>query len=256
MLLIASGIELNPGPSPRTPPKFHFATFNVDSLLARDGCKLATLEALDSIYKFDLLGICESYLHDSIPTSDIELSCFSPDPFRSDFKHFDGRPRGGVLLYYKHHLPIKRRSDLELFIDECIVVEFKIKQKKFFYVLIYRSPSQTPQEFESFMGNLQTVIDKIVIETPFSIILTGDFNARSPAFWSEELLETSEGKVLNNFSLQNGFEQVINLPTHFPRPGIETCIDHIFTNQRQIIIDSGTIPSPDPHCKHAIIYEK
>ena len=110
--------------------------------------------------------------------------------------------------------------------------------------------------FSTFINKLQLFLDKISSENPFSIILTGDFNARSPLFWDEESIETTEGKALSNLALLNGMEHVINQPTHFPRPGIETCIDHIFTNQRNTIIDSGVIPSPDPFCKHSIIYGK
>ena len=86
--------------------------------------------------------------------------------------------------------------------------------------------------------------------------MTGDFNARSPLFWDEESVETAKGKALSNLALLNGLEQIINQPPQFPRPGIETCIDHIFTNQRNTIIDSGVIPSPDPFRKHSIIYGK
>ena len=148
MLLIIAGIEQNPGP--KSPPRFSFATFNIDSLLARDGCKLAAIESIDSIYKFDLFGVCETYLNDSIQNSEVELSCFSPDPIRSDCKLVNGRSRGGVLLYYKNHLPIKHRTDLEI-IDECIVVELNIKSKNIFYILMYRSPSQTPQVFSNYI---------------------------------------------------------------------------------------------------------
>ena len=56
ILLILGGVELNPGPPPTS--KFYFATFNVDSLLARDGCKLSAIEGIDRIHKFDLFGIC------------------------------------------------------------------------------------------------------------------------------------------------------------------------------------------------------
>ena len=94
ILLIKAGIETNPGPA--SPPRFSFATFNIDSLLARDECKLATIEGVDSIYKFDLFGICETYLNDSVSNSKIELAGFSPAPLRSDCVVTDGRPRAGV----------------------------------------------------------------------------------------------------------------------------------------------------------------
>jgi len=253
VLLIIGGVETQPGP--KSPPKFSFATFNIDSILARDGCKLAVIESIDSLYKFDLFGICESYLTDSISNSEIKLSGFSPDPLRSDCKQQDGRPRGGVLLYFKDHIPIKHRPDLEI-IDECIVAELRIKNKKIFYILSYRSPSQTAQTFSDFMDKLQVLLDGIAKENPFSIILTGDFNARSHLFWEDESIDTPEGKSLSTLTILNGFEQIIKQPTHFPRPGIETCIDHIFTNQPETIIDSGVIPSPDPLCKHSIVYGK
>ena len=82
MLLIKAGIEPNPGPS--TPPSFSFATFNIDSLLARDGSKLSLIEGIDSINKFDIFGICETYLNETVSNSKIELAGFSPHPIRSD----------------------------------------------------------------------------------------------------------------------------------------------------------------------------
>ena len=253
ILLIRSGLEENPGPSP--PPRFTFGTWNLDSLLARDGCKLAAIEGLDSLNKFDIFGICETYLNDSIDNSDIALSGFSPDPIRADCKESGNRPKGGVCLFYKDHVPLKHRPDLQL-IDECIVTEIKIKNKKFFYVLLYRSPSQTREVFLDFTKKLNELLDKLASESPFGIILTGDLNARSPSFWDDEGIETFEGKEISDLTVLNGLEQVINEPTHFPRDGISTCIDHIFTNQRNVIIDSGVIPSPDPFCKHFIIYGK
>ena len=191
-------------PGPKSPPKLSFATFNIDSILSRDGCKLAAIEDIDSIYKFDLFGICESYLTDSIPNSEINLSGFSPDPLRSDCKQQDGRPRGGVLLYFKDHIPIKHRPDLEI-IDECVVAELRIKNKKIFYILSYRSPNQSTQVFTAFIDKLQILLDSIEKENPFSIILTGDLNARSRLFWEDESIDSPEGKSLSNLTMLNGF---------------------------------------------------
>ena len=105
--------------------------------MARDGCKLSTIESLDSVYKFDLFGICETYLNESVNNKHIELAVFSTDPIRSDCIVRDGRPRGGVCLYFKDHIPLQHGPDLEL-LEECIVCEILIKHKKFFYTLIYR----------------------------------------------------------------------------------------------------------------------
>ena len=107
----------------------------MDSLLARDGCKLASIEGIDSLNKFDIFGVVESYLGNSIPNSNIELPCFAPDPIRSDCKEAGVHAKGGVCLYYKDHVPLKHRPEFEL-VDECIVAEIKVKYKKIFYILL------------------------------------------------------------------------------------------------------------------------
>ena len=88
-------------------------------------------------------------------------------------------------------------------------------------------------------------IDMIAKENPSLVVLTGDFNARSPLFWSEEQHETMPGEKLSNFMLLNCFEQLINEPIHFPREDIETCLDLILTDKPTCFVDSGVIPSPD-----------
>ena len=187
-------MEVNPRP---TPSLIKFAIWNIDSLLAREGSKLSLIESIDSLYKFDIFGICETYLTDSITDSQIEINGFSSTPLRADCKDITKRTKGGVCLYYKDHLPLKRRSDLE-FLDECIVTEISLKRKKIFFVLLYRTPSQNRTQLSQFISNLQKPIDKLSNEKPTNIILTGDFNARSPIFWSGESKELIEGKILSD----------------------------------------------------------
>ena len=120
LLLVAFGtIERNPGPN-----HLKFATWNIDSLLTRDGIKKSTIEGLDSCHKFDIFGICETYLTKKIADEDITISGFSDKPFRVDCKAVtedeDARPRGGVCLYFKESLPIVNRPDLVL-TDETII---------------------------------------------------------------------------------------------------------------------------------------
>ena len=106
ILLVAFGtIERNPGPY----NNLKFATWNVDSLLTRVGSKKSMIEGLDSCHHFDLFGICETYFTNNTPDKDIAISGFSDKVFRADCKisEVDGaRPRGGVCLYFKEHLPI------------------------------------------------------------------------------------------------------------------------------------------------------
>ena len=248
VLLFRSGnVELNPGPPPRL---LSFSTWNIDSLAS----KRPFIDALQSTHDFDLFGVCETYLNDKTSDEAILVDCFPDPPFRSDCKSL-GRAKGGVCLYYKDSIPLKRRSDLEL-MDETIVAEINLNRKKIIYLLSYRSPNQSPFELENYMKKLESFLLKASLENPSTIILTGDFNARSPFLWDQESHQNSAGKSLADFCSLNGLEQVIDEATHLPRPGVETCIDLIITNQPYLVVDKGVIPSPNPVCKHQIVHGK
>ena len=252
MLLIRSGVEENPGPP--SPRLLSFATWNIDSIVARNGEKKSLVESLQSVYDFDLFGICETHLSDRIKDDQIMLDVFPEPPLRSDCKSV-GRAKGGVCLYFKDTIPLKRRTDLE-FMDESIVVEITLNRKKIIYLLSYRSPNQTRFEFDNYMSKLNQFIVKASSDNPATIIITGDFNARSPLLWDQESFQDNVGKTFSDFCTLNQFEQIIDEATHLPRDGVETCIDFILTNQPYLFVNKGVIPSPDPCCKHQIIQGK
>lgn len=255
MLLIMSGdIEANPGPQMPKRNGLSFAVWNIDSLLARGGCKIPLIEGLASSFQYDLLGLCETYLTSSVTPEQIEMNGFSPEPLRADAPSSSQHAHGGVCLFYKSHLAIKERKDLHQ-INETIVAEVALKRKKLYFVLSYRSPSQTSDEAANYFKGLESLIVNIFNEKPAVVILAGDFNARSPIFWENDA-ENSSGKRLCDIMTSNGMEELINEPTHFPRDEIETCIDLIFTDQPYLFTDYGVLPSLDSFCKHQIIYGK
>ena len=51
-------------------------------------------------------------------------------------------------------LPIRRRTDLEL-LPEVIISDITLTRKNVFLGILYRSPSQSSQQFETFIDNLQ-----------------------------------------------------------------------------------------------------
>ncbi len=97
---------------------------------------------------------------------------------------------------------------------------------------------------------------KALSTKPAFIILTGDFNARSPLLWPDEKVQTHAGKDFADFCTRNCLQQIIEEPTHLPRDDIETCIDLICTDQPYLFVDKGVIPSPDPLLKHQIVFGK
>ena len=175
-LLLRSGIEPNPGPT----RKLNYGFWNLDSLLTRDGHKLSVIEGLNSNHKFDLFGVVETYLNKDILDSKLKIQGFSPEPFRADSPS-TARPQGGVCLYFNENLPIKNRSDL-IDLEETILAEIKLEGKKIFVLLSYRSPSQSSTDLDNYCDKIQKILDKTNKEKPHLIVLSGDFNARSPIF--------------------------------------------------------------------------
>ena len=96
---------------------------------------------------------------------------------------------------------------------ETIVAEIKLNRKKIFFVLSYRHPNTPIAEVNNFMDSLENIVEAINKEKPAAIILSGDFNARSPLFWEGDT-ETREGKIFNNFLMNHNMEKLIKEPTH------------------------------------------
>ena len=99
--------------------------------LARDKHKINIIEGLNTIPRFDLFGVVESYLSPNITDDQLGIHGFAPTPFCTDSKDPTGRLRGGVCLYYNENMPIINREDL-VNIDDTIVTEIKMKNKKVF----------------------------------------------------------------------------------------------------------------------------
>ena len=193
LLFLSGTVELNPGPVKSKVTNLSFAVWNLDSIPARNYARIPLIETFQSIYNFDIFGICESLLNNDIPNEDIFVNGFSPEPFRAD-KPENSR-HGGVCLFFKENLPIKERCDLES-LPETIVAEVKLNRKKIFFVLSYCHPNLSSDEFEKYTNSLEHIYESIRKENPSVTILTGDFNARSPLFWEDDI-ETREGRVLS-----------------------------------------------------------
>ena len=87
----------------------------------------------------------------------------------------------------------------------------------------------------------------------FSIIL-GDFNARSKSWWNKDT-NSNEGTKIDALTSYHGLHQLISQPTHI-LANSSSCIDLIFTDQPNLVVDYGTHPSLHPNCHHQIIYCK
>ena len=73
-------------------------------------------------------------------------------------------------------------------------------------------------------------------------MISGDFNCRSNS-WLEGDISTKKGFDLESFSSSHGLHQLITYPTHI-LPHSSSCIDLIFIDQPNFVIDSGVFIAP------------
>ena len=118
--------------------------------------------------------------------------------------------------------------------------------------VIYRSPSQNNSEFDLFLSNFEKRLSNINERKPFLSVITGDFNARTSSWWSKDI-DTTEGSKLLSLTSSNGFPQLINEATHI-QTSSSSCIDLIFTNQPNLLVNSGVHASLHPNFHHQIIH--
>ena len=81
------------------------------------------------------------------------------------------------------------------YFNEALLLEMSHNNKKVIVSLIYRSPSQKTMN----LTYLYLILIKLVIgiknRKPYLFVITGDFNARSSSWWSNDII-TTEGTKL------------------------------------------------------------
>ena len=136
----------------------------------------------------------------------------------------------------------------------CLILEISINNKKGYVVSLYRSPSQTPGKFDSFINNFEKLITDIYSRKADFVLMIGDFNAKI-CNWSINDTTTPEGAQLDSITPLYRMKQLISESTHILQQS-SSCIDLIFTNQPNIVMDSSVDSSLHPKCHHQIIYSK
>ena len=94
-----------------------------------------------------------------------------------------------------------------------ICFELKIGEKTCNFLSLYRFPSQSQDNFETFTENLELKLENLVQRNPFLVMAIGDFNAKSSNWFCHDKTNF-EGDAIENLKSQFGLHQVINKPTH------------------------------------------
>ena len=251
LLLTCGDVETNPGPE-ITCNSLSICHWNLNGIAAHDYIKIAQLESFLSVHKFDIICLSETFLNTDHSNNDARLKINGYDCIRCD--NPDNTKRGGVCMYYSEHLPLVKRDDISP-LQECLVAEIKVRGYKYYITCLYRSPNQTEEELERFTEGIETTCSNITQESPISSLILGDFNAKCKTWWPNGN-SNSCGLLLNDLLATCGYSQLINEPTNFEPNKIPSCIDLIFANQQNIMLDSGVLPSLSTFCHHQIIYGK
>ena len=239
-------IEPNPGPKKLKTNYLSVCHWNLNSLSARNFTKLTQLKAYNSIYKYDFICLSETYLDSTTPNNLIEIEGYKL--IRTD--HPDIIKRCGVCIYYKESLPVRVISTP--YFKEALLLEMSYNNKKVMVSVIYRSSSQTNDEFDTFLFDLQLLLNDINYQKPSLSVVAGDFNSRCSSWWFIDI-NTTEGLKLFSSTSSNGFSQLIHDPTQI-QANSSSCIDLVFTDQPNLSVNSGVHASLHPNCHHQIVY--
>ena len=82
---------------------------------------------------------------------------------------------------------------------------------------------------------------------------TGDFNGHSQIWWNKGDTN-AEGEAIEDLTSFLGLTQLISEPTNFEPNKNPSCIDLIFTDQPNTVLNSGTKPSLDNYCHHQLTF--
>ena len=222
LLFISGDVELNPGPNKTNSScKFSVCHWNLNSLAARNFEMVGLLEAFNTINKFDIICVSESYLDSTFSSDNEDIDIKGYKLVRAD--HPNNIKRGGACAYFRESLPVRVVRNHRL--SECLILEINLKNKKGYLVSLYPSPNQNPDEFELFLTNLENLLADITSRNPHFMLFFGDFNAKSKTWFINDQ-SSSEGTQLESLTLLYGMKQLIAEPTHVIENS-SNCIDLI-----------------------------
>ena len=154
-------------------------------------------------------------------------------------------------MYYKENLSFRIISTSYFY--QCLLCEVACQNEKGYIAVIYCSSNQSCNKFEDLLFNLEKLINQVKqLKLSFTMFL-GDFNARSSDITWPDDITSLEGTHINSLISMYGFDQLISDPTHI-LPDSSSCIDLVFTDQSNLVVDSGVHPSPHTSCYHQITY--
>ena len=135
LLFMLEDIELNPGPNKNNSScKFSVCHWNLNSPAAHNFEKVGALEAYNTINKFDIICVSESYLDSTFSSDSEDINIKGYKLVRAN--HPNNTKRGGVCVNFRELLPARVVPNHHL--SECLILEVNLKNKKGYLVSLYR----------------------------------------------------------------------------------------------------------------------
>ena len=111
--------------------------------------------------------------------------------------HHKNVKRGGTCVYVREYLPVQNFSNS--YLNEYLTLEVTISNKKSYVITLYRSPSLTSNEVDSFISNLEKILINTTSFDPHFLTFLGDFNAKSKS-WPVNDTTAGEGRILEKLT--------------------------------------------------------
>ena len=166
--------------------KITICHWNLNSIAAHNFAKLVLLKSYNSVHKFEIICLSETYLDSNILPDDSKLKIPGYNSVHSN--HLPNKNRGGVCIYYKSYLPL-RIININ-YLNECVRFELILSDKLCNFIALYRSPSQSQDLFESFKENLELNPESAVQNNPFPVVLLRNFNVKSSNWCKNDITTT------------------------------------------------------------------
>jgi len=194
----------------------HFTHININSILP----KIDELRLIASETKCIVISISETKLDETIQDEEIKIQGYNL--IRND----RNRNGGGVACYVRDDIHFNIREEL---VDEMESIFFDIilpKSKPILLGVVYRPPNQL-----NFLSNFSDKLSSIFGTNFQEIYILGDINIdkKSPL-----------AKQYKEICCLHGLKQLINSPTRIT-VNTATILDHILTNSKEKVTDSGVI---------------
>ena len=113
-------------------------------------------------------------------------------------------------------------------------MQHSIQNQTGYLVVTYRPPNQNNNEFNKFLTNFERLLNHVKQLRSSFLAPLGDFNARSKSWYLDDITTYS-------LTTPYGLHQLISHPTHLLSTS-STCIDLTFTDQPNLVVNSGAHP--------------